>query len=319
MRRVILALPAVLLVALAWAAAAAADNGLAPVTPESPNAEAITQTYWVILVVTGVIFVLVEGVLVYFIIRFRSRGRARSQEGPQVHGATKLEVASTIVPVLILAGITAFVFVKLPTIKNVPEAKAGSQNLKIHVEGHQYYWQFTYPGGQVAVKHMVVPVGRVVELTVVSPDVIHSWWVPALGGKIDAIPGQTNRTWFQAKKAGHYEVRCAELCGLEHAHMTGWVDVVTPAQYAVYLAARTAGKAPLGHEIFEGVCAPCHGLAGQGDYGPKIKGSALVGDPRALADLLRNGKNKMPPVGATWDDATMKAATDYLKEHFSGS
>ena len=106
MRRVILALPAVLLVALAWAAAAAADNGLAPVTPESPNAEAITQTYWVILVVTGVIFVLVEGALVLFIVRFRSRGRDRSQEGAQIHGATKLEVASTIVPVLILAGIT---------------------------------------------------------------------------------------------------------------------------------------------------------------------------------------------------------------------
>ena len=102
------------------AAAAAADNGLAPVTPESPNAEAITQTYWVILAVTGVIFVLVEGALVFFIIRFRSRGRDRAQEGPQVHGATKLETASTIVPVLILAGITAFVFVKLPTIKNVP-------------------------------------------------------------------------------------------------------------------------------------------------------------------------------------------------------
>ena len=314
-----MALPAVLLVPLAWAAVAAADNGLAPVTPESPNAEAIRQTYWVILVVTGVIFVLVEGALLFFIIRFRSRGRDRSQEGAQIHGATKLEVASTILPVLILAGITAFVFVKLPTIKNVPEARAGSQNLQIRVEGHQYYWLFTYPGGQVAVKHMVVPVGRVVELTVVSPDVIHSWWAPSLGGKIDAIPGQTNHTWFKAEKTGHYEVRCAELCGLEHAHMTGWVDVVTPAQYTAFLAARTAGNEPLGHEIFEGVCAPCHGLAGQGDYGPKIKGSALVGDPAALADLLRNGKNKMPAVGATWNDATMKAATDYLKEHFSGS
>ena len=144
--------------------------------------------------------------------------------------------------------------------------------------------------------------------------------MPALGGKIDAIPGQVNRTWFQAKKAGHYEVRCAELCGLEHAHMTGWVDVVTPAQYTAFLASRTAdAEPPLGHEIFEGVCAPCHGMAGQGDYGPSIKGSALLNDPKALALLLRNGKNKMPPVGATWDDATMKAATDYLKEHLSGS
>jgi len=149
-------------------------------------------------------------------------------------------------------------------------------------------------------------------------DVLHSWWVPQLGGKIDAIPGQTNHTWFQAKKAGHYEVRCAELCGLEHAHMTGWVDVVTPAQYTAFLAARKAGTQPLGHEIFEGVCAPCHGLAGQGDYGPKIRGSALLQDPRALANLLRNGKNEMPAVGEDWNDDTMQAATTYLKGRFGG-
>jgi hypothetical protein len=140
--------------------------------------------------------------------------------------------------------------------------------------------------------------------------VIHSWWVPALGGKIDAIPGQTNRTWFQAKKAGHYEVRCAELCGLEHAHMTGWVDVVTPAQYTAFLAARTAGNEPLGHEIFEGVCAPCTGWRARAT-GPKIK-AARSSATRRCSPTPSHGKNKMPPVGATWDDATMKAATDCL-------
>ena len=319
MRRLFAVLPAALAVALASAAVAAADNGLTPVTPESPNANAIKQTYWVILVVTGMIFVLVEGALVLFIVRFRSRGRARSQEGAQIHGSTKLETASTIVPVLILAGIAAFVFVKLPTIKNVPPANAAGGSLKIKVEGHQYYWKFDYPDGQVAVKTMVVPLQRVVELTVVSPDVIHSWWVPALGGKIDAIPGVTNHTWFKAEKLGFYEVRCAELCGLEHAHMTGYVDVVTPAEYSSFLAAHAPGSTALGQEIFEGVCAPCHGLAGQGDYGPKLQGNAIVADPKALEQLLRNGKNKMPPVGATWDQATMDSATAYLKGRFGGS
>jgi cytochrome c oxidase subunit 2 len=308
----------VLAVALLGAAAAAANNGLSPVQPESPNAEAIRTTYWVILIITAVIFLLVETALLVFIIRFRSRRRGRDQEAPQIHGATKLETSFTIVPVLILFGIMAFVFVKLPTIKDVPSARAAGE-LKIRVVAHQYYWEFQYPNGQVAMEHMVVPVDRVVTLDVVSPDVAHSWWVPALGGKIDAIPGRTNHTWFKAEKVGTYEARCAELCGLEHAHMIGFVDVVRPGQYRRFIAAHTGTSRALGKEIAVGVCATCHGLAGQGDYGPRIRGSAVLTNPRALEDLLRNGKNKMPAVGATWNDETMKAATTYLKGYYGGS
>jgi cytochrome c oxidase subunit 2 len=316
-RRLVLALPAPITAALVTAGVAAANNGLSPVQPESPNAEAIRTTYWVILIVTGVIFVLVETVLLVFIVRFRARRRGREQEAAQIHGATKLETSFTVVPVLILFGIVAFVFVKLPTIKDVPSARAAGE-LKITVEAHQYYWQFHYPGGQVSVQHMVVPLDRVVTLDVVSPDVAHSWWVPALGGKIDAIPARTNHTWFKAEKIGTYEARCAELCGLEHAHMIGFVDVVRPAQFRRFLAAHTGTSRALGREIAVGVCASCHGLAGQGDYGPKIRGSAVVADPKALEALLRNGKNKMPPVGATWDEETMRSATTYLKEYYGG-
>lgn len=297
---------------------AAANNGLSPVKPESPNAESIRTTYWVILAVTGVIFVLVEAALVLFIFRFRSRGRMRDQEAAQIHGATRLETSFTIVPVLILAGIMAFVFVKLPKIKDVPPANAAGGALKIRVEGHQYYWLFRYPNGATAVQHMVVPLDRVVTLDVVSPDVAHSWWVPALGGKIDAIPGRTNHTWFQAKKIDRYEVRCAEFCGLEHAHMIGFVDVVSADQYKAFLGSHTGVSAALGREIFEGSCALCHGLAGEGDYGPKIQGNATINDPKALEALLRHGKNKMPPVGATWDATTMKSATAYLKRRLGG-
>jgi cytochrome c oxidase subunit 2 len=269
--------------------------------------------------VTGVIFVLVEGALILFVVRFRRGRRGKGQEGPQIHGATKLETAATIVPVLILAGIVAFVFVKLPTIKNVPSAEAAGGALKIEVEGHQYYWQFHYPGGQVAFQRMVVPIDRVVELTVVSADVIHSWWVPALGGKIDAIPGRVNHTWFKAERVGSYEARCAELCGLEHAHMIGWVDVVTPGEYATFLGAHSgANNKVVGKEVFDGVCATCHGSLGQGDYGPALQGNGVVADPKALEQLLRNGKNKMPAVGATWDQQTMDSATGYLKERFGG-
>ena len=318
MRRLVSGLSAVLLVALVAAAGAAAGNGLSPVQPESPNAEAIRSTYWVILIVTGVIFVLVETALLVFIIRFRRGKRGRDQEAPQIHGATKLETSFTIVPVLILFGIMAVVFVKLPTIKDVPSAHAANE-LKIKVVGHQYYWEFQYPNGQVAMQHMVVPVNRVVTLDVVSSDVAHSWWVPALGGKIDAIPGRTNHTWFKAEKLGKYEARCAEFCGLEHANMIGYVDVVRPNDYASFLAAHTGVNKTVAKEIAVGTCSVCHGLAGQGDYGPKIRGSSVLSDPRALEALLRNGKNKMPPVGATWDDTTMRSATRYLKEYYGGS
>jgi cytochrome c oxidase subunit 2 len=317
-RRLVSALPAVLAVALLSAAAAAADNGLSPVQPESPNAEAIRTTYWVILIITAVIFLLVETALLVFIIRFRSRRRGRDQEAPQIHGATKLETSFTIVPVLILFGIMAFVFVKLPTIKDVPSARAAGE-LKIRVVAHQYYWEFQYPNGQVAMQHMVVPVDRVVTLDVVSPDVAHSWWVPALGGKIDAIPGRTNHTWFKAEKVGTYEARCAELCGLEHAHMIGFVDVVRPGQYRRFVAAHTGVNRMVAKEIAVGTCATCHGLAGQGDYGPKIRGNSVLSDPKALENLLRTGKNKMPAVGATWDDTTMRSATTYLKGYYGGS
>jgi cytochrome c oxidase subunit II len=317
-RRLTLALPAAFTTALLSAAAAGADSGLAPVRPDSPNADAIRTTYWAILAVSGAIFILVEAALILFVFRFRSRGRGRDQEAAQIHGASRLEGSFTIVPVLILAGIATFVFVKLPTIKNVPPARAGESVLNIRVEGHQYYWQFAYPGGQVSVRRMVVPVGRVVTLDVVSPDVIHSWWVPALGGKIDAIPGRTNHTWFRARRTGSFVVRCAELCGLEHAHMVGVVDVVSNAEYQAFLGKHAGASAALGKEIFEGVCATCHGLAGQGDYGPKLAGSQALANRKALEDLLRNGKNKMPAVGATWDPQVMQAATTYLKEHFGG-
>ncbi len=318
MRRPFQALSAASLLGLVWTAAAAADNGLAPVTPHSSNAESIRDTYWVILGVTGGIFILVEAALILFVFRFRSRGRGRAQEGAQIHGATRLETSFTVVPVVILAAIAAFVFVKLPSIKDVPPASAGSSALKIRVEAHQFYWQFVYPGGQVSIRRMVVPVDQVVTLDIVTPDVAHSWWVPALGGKTDAIPGRTNHTWFRANLRGSYEVRCAEFCGLEHAHMTGFVDVVTPGEYRRFLAAHNPTAPAVGKEIAEGVCATCHGLAGQGDYGPKIAGSAVVADPKALEALLRAGKNRMPGVGKTWSPEVMKAATDYLKRRFAG-
>jgi cytochrome c oxidase subunit 2 len=181
--------------ALLMAAPALGGNGgVAPVAPASPNAQGISDAYWIILGVTGAAFIVVETLLIVFLVKYRSRGRTRDVGGAQTHGHTRLEIAWTAVPVVLLAAIIGFVFATLPDIEDAPAARG---TLDIKVEGHQYYWQFEYPDGAIAVDQMVVPVGKVVNLQVVSPDVIHSWWIPALGGKIDAIPGRTNRTWFR--------------------------------------------------------------------------------------------------------------------------
>src|SRR5689334_16677888 len=198
-RRKTLVLMLALGAALAFAAAAYAGNGgFAPETPHSPNAQDINQSYKWIAIFTGAIFVVVEGTLVWFVIRYRRRGRRRDAEGPQVHGATRLELIWTAIPVLILAAIAGFIFYKLPGIQDVPAARAEGGPLVIRVNAHQFYWEFTYPNGARSIDELHAPLERVVRVDITSRDVAHSWWIPALGGKFDAIPGQETHTWFRA-------------------------------------------------------------------------------------------------------------------------
>jgi cytochrome c oxidase subunit 2 len=316
-RRLLPVLVCVALLALALAGAALAGNGgFAPVAPASPNEGGIRSVYWLVLGFTGFIFLLVEAALVLFIVRYRSRGRSREIEGPQVIGHTNLELAWTVGPVLILAVIAAFVFYKVGGIRNAPAATGGSETIRI--EGHQFYWEFVYPNGAVSINTLRVPVERKIELDIVSADVAHSWWVPALGGKLDAIPGRTNRESFRATKLGTYRGQCAEFCGIQHAAMIAYVNVLPPDQYDAWVKRRLAQPSEVGRETFQGVCATCHGLAGQGDIGPAIAQSPLLTDRTAITKLLRNGGIKMPAVGKTWSDAQLNATLDYLKKRFGG-
>ena len=304
--------------------ALAGNGGFAPVPPESPNAQGIHTSYVFISIFAFAIFLLVEGLLIAFVIRFRRRKRPRYADGAQIHGATKLELTWTVGPVLILFAIAAFVFAKLPGIQNVPSASAGTSNLVVDVTGTQFTWQFTYPNGVVAFDSMRAPEGRTVELHVTAPDwdVIHSWWIPALAGKIDAIPGRVNKTWFRAKRSGVFQGQCAELCGLFHAKMLASVEVMPADEFDAWLAQseqqQDAGTGPLGDEMWEATCAKCHGPTGEGGYGPKIAGTALVSDPQAVERVIRNGFGTMPPVGRDWDDNEMTAITTYLKENVGG-
>lgn len=305
---VVILLAGVLALVLA-AAAAASNGGISPVTPRSPNAHRIVHAYWLTVAVTGVVFVAVEATLITFIIRFRRRGRPRTEEGEQIYGSTWLEVTWTVIPVVLLTLIAGFVFYKLPGIKDPPSAAAAGPHINVRVEAHQFYWRFIYPDGNESINTLYVPVNRVVTLDVTTADVIHSWWVPALGGKIDAIPGQTNHTWFQAEQAGAYAIRCAEFCGIQHAAMKGFVRVTNAA---------TATSWRLGKQAFEGVCASCHGFRGEGLIGPPIATNPMLGDPKALRVLIREGTGKMPAVGETWDEKLMNATLGYLKSRFGG-
>jgi cytochrome c oxidase subunit II len=315
---------AVLVVA---APALAGNGGFAPVDPRSPNADRINDTYWVILAFTGFIFVLVEGSLILFVIRYRRRGRPVEAEGPQIRGHHRLEIAWTIAPVLILAVIGSIVFYKLPGIANVPEADAsGGERLEIAVEGRQFYFNYEYPNGVIAVDRLRVPVNRVVRLEVTSPshDVIHSWWVPALGGKTDVNPGSTNETWFQAEQEGIYYGQCAELCGIQHAAMLTAVEVLPEDEFEQWLEEQAQeqqspeGETALGRQTYRGVCAKCHGFEREGLIGPPIT-PAAVENEEAIEDLVRNGRDAMPAVGRDWEDSQMDALLAYLQEEPGGS
>jgi mono/diheme cytochrome c family protein len=212
--------------------------------------------------------------------------------------------------------IGAFVFYKLPGIADAPKAAAADET-RITVEGHQFYWLFRYPNGAVSIDRMVAPANEVVHEDIVGVDwdVNHSWWVPDFGGKYDAIPGRTNHTWFKAP-VGTYIARCAELCGIQHALMSGVVEVVPKAQYEQFISQRLANASGpnLGREQWNGVCMKCHRLDHK-YIGPALGGNALLADRKGIETLLRNGIGAMPAVAKNWSDAQIDALIAWTKQY----
>lgn len=251
LQRVGAALAAVLLGALVLAPAASAGWFL-PESDGSPNADAIRTLYILIAIIGLVIFIGVEGLLIYSMFKFRAR---KGRVAAQIHGNTQLEIGWTVGAAAILIFLTVFTFLLLDDVKNPAASDIDSSGnpiaantryaatdqsappgdgfeLNIRVVGEQYAWSFFYPDveGQervYAYNDMYVPIGATVTLDVQAKDVAHSWWIPELGGKADAVPGYTNKTWFKipldALPEGQdrlvYEGQCAELCGRNHADM----------------------------------------------------------------------------------------------------
>jgi cytochrome c oxidase subunit 2 len=239
---------------------------LAFFTPQSggsPNANQIDSLYKITLYVALVIFVAVEGGLLYALIRFRAR---KSAVAAQIRGNTRLEVGWTVAAAVILVALAVLTFAKLssiqdPTNSSPDGATLASQSglvfasterklppdgksLNIEVIGRQYIWQYVYPGATesdglgapFSYEEMVVPTNTTVTLNIVSSDVVHSWWIPELGGKFQAVPGYHNYTWFKISKPGIYRGQCALLCGRGHARMIADVKAVPPAQFEAWLS-----------------------------------------------------------------------------------
>jgi cytochrome c oxidase subunit 2 len=272
----------------------AAPGALAFFTPQSggsPNANEIDSLYKITLYLALVIFVAVEGALVYVLWRYRAR---KGAVAAQIHGNTRLEIGWTVGAAAILVVLAALTFAKLSAIQNPPNSGPGGdqllgseggqlyasadrrlppngKSLNIRVIGRQFIWQYVYPGANEAdglgapysYEEMVVPTETTVTLEVVSADVVHSWWVPQLGGKVQAVPGYHSYTWFKIAKPGVFHGQCANLCGRGHARMIATVRAIPPAQFDAWLAeqkrliaeanaAAEAARAKLGKQIGAG-------------------------------------------------------------------
>jgi cytochrome c oxidase subunit 2 len=229
-------------------------NAISPESGGSPNADNIHTLWTIVLIIALIVLVGVEGLLLYTVIRFRAR---RGRVAAQIHGNTRLEIGWTVAAGLIVIALTIVAFVMLPGIQNPsksgvsvslagaevasvnpPKVPAGPQ-LHIDVNGQQYVWRYTYPDGTYSYTEMVVPANITVILKITGQDVDHSWWIPKLGGKFDAIPGYNNYTWFKAPQPGAvYRGQCAELCGRNHANMLADVRVVSQPAFKAWLASK---------------------------------------------------------------------------------
>jgi cytochrome c oxidase subunit 2 len=259
------ALAPALALAIAGSLALAGTASAGILTPENgptPNANGIHSLYVLISLLGLAVFLAVEGMLFYSLFKYKAK---KGRVAAQIHGNTKLEISWTVAAAVILVFITAVTFIQLNGIKNParssidaegnPVAATGGEEssgvlfastdqpeppggnaLNIKVDGQQYVWRYQYPGPKrvYAYVDMVVPVGQTVTLDITSDDVAHSWWIPKLGGKMDAIPGYTNKAWFKATKPGVFTGQCAELCGRNHANMYATVKAVPPAEYRAW-------------------------------------------------------------------------------------
>lgn len=280
------------------------------------------------------IFIAVCIPLVYAMIRFRERRGDRGLP-PQIEGNHTVEVVWTVIPILICIALA------VPTIHDafvLASPPAGSNPLVIDVVGHQWWWEFQYPGqGVVTADEMHIPTGRVIELKLTSVDVLHSFWVPALAGKEDTVPGVTNTMWLKADSSGTYPGQCAEFCGTSHSLMRFDVVAQSQTQFQTWISGMqnpnvtpTSAEAQAGAKLFqEYQCGSCHTIDGTSANGTKapnltnlgerqvVVGGALQNTPADLAQWIHDPQSIMPdtimPAFSTLTDQQLNDLTAYLE------
>jgi cytochrome c oxidase subunit 2 len=253
-----------------------------PLDPIGPVAKMQSGLLYLSMYFAAGIGTTVAVLLLYMVFKYRAKGNEATNP-PQIQGNHKLEVIWTLIPIIILA------IVAVPTVRvSFATYKSSDPNaLKVRVIGNQWWFAFEYPDLGIATgNELFVPVGKDVQLELTSRDVIHSFWVPKLAGKVDVIPGRVNVMWFNAPEAGYYYGQCAEFCGTSHANMRFRVHALPQAEFDAWVAKMKEGvKEPTdpvakrGYDLFMGKektkanCITCHAINGtpaKGNIGPNL-------------------------------------------------
>lgn len=268
-----------------------------PLRPGSGGAAEVANLFWIVLAIAGVVFLLVEGLLIYAVLRYRRR--YPDEEPEQVHGNTRLELLWTIVPALIMVVLFGLTLRTLQAQRFAP-----ADAMVVEITGRQWYWEFNYPETEITTTSrtddLYIPADRPVQIELRSADVIHSFWVPELAGKMDAIPGHTNTVWFEAEP-GVYAGQCAEFCGLSHYAMLFDVNAVPEDEFTAWMDEQialagefnpvgtdmetplVAGDPARGEVLFneELGCNACHSLDGTVLVGPTMQGMGERAETRS--------------------------------------
>jgi cytochrome c oxidase subunit II len=267
---------------------AAADSGaFSPsqtniFAPQSTPARAIFHLSFFVLAITGIIFVVVATLLVYSILKFRARPASASSEPAQVYGSTQIELAWTIIPILIVVVLFLATARGIHTIQDAPMPASA---VEVTVIGHQFWWEYRYPKlGVVTANELHIPVSDPAHptptfLQLLSADTDHSFWVPELAGKTDLIPNHPNRMWMDPEHTGMFIGQCAQYCGTQHAKMLLRVSVDSPEDFAEWVReqqrpAVSDERVAAGKRVFETTaCINCHSIHGtvaNGRFGPDL-------------------------------------------------
>jgi len=233
--------------------------------PASPISGHVANLYWVILMMALGVFVLVEGALIWIVIR--DRKQEDDPELPkQIYGNNRLEIIWTVIPILL---VIALFVMTVQTVGAIAAPKSAQSDLNIRVVGHRWWWEFDYPDlGIATANELHIPVGTTVQVALESVDVIHSFWVPQLSGKTDVVPGQHNTMWLQGDQVGEFLGQCAEFCGTQHALMRFKVFVDSQEDFDAWVAnqqkpayqPQTEDEQAGYKEIATGACSACHSL-----------------------------------------------------------